>query len=243
MAEIINGIPFLTVGEMRKVDDLMIRKFTIKLEMMMENAGKALSLLAIEKFLSGDARGKKVMVLCGMGGNGGGAAVCARHLFNRGANVELAIPKPQHTYTGVPAHQLTIIKHLRIPVYQKYEELEFYECDLIIDGLIGYALKGEPKDNVAELIHWANTHGAPILSLDIPSGLNPDTGEAHEPCIKAKATMSLAVPKIGLSLGNGPERAGELYLGDISVPPKLFMDIDYKIHVDELFGNELYIKL
>lgn len=248
MAEFINDLPYLNVDEMRKIDDIMLRKYKIRLEMMMENAGRGLAAFIIDNYLEGNPVNKRVLVLAGTGGNGGGAVVCARHLANKGTRVEVAIPKPQHLYKGVSAHQLTIIKNMGIPTHQRLsdDEDEYVQpenFELIVDGLIGYGLNGMPEDNHAEYIHWANTSGAKIVSLDIPSGLNGDTGEASEMCIRANATYSLALPKIGLIKNDGPSKSGDLYLGDIGVPPETYYNIDKKISTITLFGNKPYIKL
>lgn len=92
--------------------------------------------------------------------------------------------------------------------------------DLIIDGIIGYNLQGSPRGNAAAMIKWANVQSAPVLALDVPSGLDAETGEIHLPVIKATATLTLALPKIGLK-SSASDVVGELYLADIGVPPVL----------------------
>jgi NAD(P)H-hydrate epimerase len=105
-------------------------------------------------------------------------------------------------------------------------------ADLVVDALIGYSLRDDPTGRAAELIEWANQQPAPVLALDPPSGLDVTTGIAGTPHIQATATLTLALPKVGLL--DAPA-VGELYLADISVPailyqrmgltpPKLFRD-------------------
>jgi hypothetical protein len=91
--------------------------------------------------------------------------------------------------------------------------------DLIVDALIGYSLTGDPAEPFACLIRWANAQPAPVLSLDTPSGLDVTTGVPARPCVRATATLTLALPKTGLP---GAREAGHLYLADISVPPLLY---------------------
>jgi NAD(P)H-hydrate epimerase len=90
---------------------------------------------------------------------------------------------------------------------------------LIIDALIGYSLQGDPMGRPAELIGWANNQAAPILALDTPSGLDVTTGVPGAPCVRAAATMTLALPKLGLYQAS---EVGRLYLADISVPALVY---------------------
>jgi hypothetical protein len=104
-------------------------------------------------------------------------------------------------------------------------------ADLVVDALIGYSLKGDPKGRTAELIIWANREAAPVLALDTPSGLDVTTGDPADPCVRAEATMTLALPKVGLV---GAPHVGELYLADVSVPPFVYRRFD--IDVPPLFS-------
>ena len=116
--------------------------------------------------------------------------------------------------------------------------------DLVIDGIIGYSLKGSPKAGAAKLIDWANAQRAPVLSLDVPSGLDLTDGENYEPTVQAAATLTLALPKEGLFMGSSSRFVGELYLADISVPPQLYADTSLDIRVGPIFsqGNILQIQ-
>jgi NAD(P)H-hydrate epimerase len=92
-------------------------------------------------------------------------------------------------------------------------------ADLVLDALIGYSLRGDPTGRAAALIDWANGQQAPILALDTPSGLDVTTGVEGKPCVRATATLTLALPKVGLIAAPS---VGELYLADISVPPLVY---------------------
>jgi NAD(P)H-hydrate epimerase len=90
--------------------------------------------------------------------------------------------------------------------------------DLILDGLIGYSLRGAPRGRPAELVYWANACAAPVLSLDVPTGFDAQEGVLLEPAIRADATLALGLPKRGLAAACFAHAVGDLYVGDISVP-------------------------
>ena len=206
----IEDVPVVTTQQMIEVDRLMIETYRIELVQMMENAGRGLARLAVHRFLDDNPEGRSVTVLAGRGGNGGGAIVAARRLHMWGASVRLFVSAAAGDFSGVPQHQLDIVSRIGIPVFE--DELPDEDCDLIIDGLIGYSLRGNPRNRAAELIEWANLHQSPILSLDIPSGIDGETGEARRPFVQATATLTLALPKAGLIESDGSSRVGELYL-------------------------------
>ena len=104
------------------------------------------------------------------------------------------------------------------------EGWELPPTDLVIDAILGYDVQGEPQGKARALIRLANSSIAPILSLDAPSGLDTTTGQLYTPHIRAAATLTLALPKIGLLTEPGRGATGQLYLADISVPPQLLLD-------------------
>jgi NAD(P)H-hydrate epimerase len=229
-------LPQLTTQQMIEVDRLMVEKYHIDLPRMMENAGRALATLGRTLFLDGDAKGKKVAVLAGTGGNGGGAMVAARWLFNWGADVTVYISKPPGRMTPVPAQQLSILRCMEVAV-QLPNALESDETtyDLIIDGIIGYSVKGDPKGGAKKMINWGNEKASPVLALDTPSGVELTTGTVHDPAIKANATLTLALPKQGLFEEAVKPLRGALYLADIGVPPVLFEEKSLNIKVGPVF--------
>jgi NAD(P)H-hydrate epimerase len=222
---------------MIEVDRAMMEDYRIDLIQMMENAGSNLAHLARERFLNGDPRGQRVVVLAGTGGNGGGALVCARRLHNYGAAVRVFITKPDADFAPVPAHQLDILRRIAVPVAPA-EEMDdgSQPAVLIIDGIIGYSLQGRPRGAAAALIQWANRQAAPILALDAPSGLDTTSGTVHDPAIRAAATMTLALPKAGLLTVQAAPCVGELYLADISVPPALYAGPTLQFAVGPIFA-------
>ncbi len=219
-------IPSLTTAEMIEVDRAMMQEYRIDLPRMMENAGRSLASLTRSNFLGGSVKERVVLVLAGRGGNGGGALVAARHLCNWGAEVTVMLAQARDAMTPVPEHQLGILVEMGVRIAtqdgQCTEFGGFDRADVIIDGLIGYSLKGAPVGPAAALIERANKSGAPIVSLDTPSGVDAGSGDVFEPAIEAAATMTLALPKTGLLDPRAAKNIGELYCADISVPPGLY---------------------
>ncbi|MFQ5593589.1 MAG: NAD(P)H-hydrate epimerase [Anaerolineae bacterium] len=232
-------IPAITTDQMREVDRAMIEDFGIELIQMMENAGRALALLAREH-LGGSPAGRTVLVLAGRGNNGGGGLVAARRLAIWGAGVFVILTDAPDRFDGVPAHQLSILQAMQIPIHVAPVET-LPPADIILDALIGYGLRGAPREPAATLIHQANAGGVPIIALDTPSGLDTTTGQVFEPAIHAHATLTLALPKIGLLTEVAQTVVGQLFLADISVPRLLYQRMG--LDVGSLFAEADVIPL
>ena len=203
------SVPALTTDQMREVDRAMIEDLHVELIQMMENAGRGLADLAMRRFGP-----DSVVVLAGPGGNGGGGLVAARHLANRGVAVSIVASSADLEMTPAAAHQLDIVRRMGLDV-----SADPAPAQLVVDALVGYSLRGDPSGRVAELIDWTNAANAPVLALDVPSGLDATTGRAANPSVAATATLTLALPKLGLLEAH---EVGELYLADISVPPLVY---------------------
>ncbi len=236
-------IPYLTTDQMIAVDRAMIDEFHIELIQMMENAGRNLAHLARTRFLDGDPVGKVIVILAGTGGNGGGALVCARHLHNWGGRVQMVLSRAPDAFSGVPAHQLAILRRMQVPLVAAAALAQIERPDVIVDGLIGYRLTGAPHGTAADLIRWANTEPSPILALDVPSGVDTTTGTVYAPAIQARATLTLALPKVGLVAPGVAQYVGELYLADISVPPALYAGLSPALTVGPVFARDEIVRL
>ncbi len=236
-----DDIPYITTDQMREVDRAMIEDYHIELIQMMENAGCNLAHLARERFFNGNPRAKTVVVLAGTGGNGGGALVCARRLHNYGAIARVYVTRPDAEFAPTPAHQLGILRQMGVTI--QHGTPDAATADLIVDGVIGYSLKGAPRDTAAGLIRWANANPAPVLSLDAPSGVDTTTGTVFDPAINATATMTLALPKAGLHASGVEAQIGELYLADISVPPALYASPALGLNVPPIFAQSDIVRL
>ncbi len=237
-------VPYLDTAQMVEVDRAMMEDYRIDLIQMMENAGRCLAVLARARFLEGMPTGKRVTVMAGGGGNGGGALVAARRLHNWGAQVQVLLAQGPDQMTAVPGHQLEILKRMDVDcVHEPPVPPPGIEPHVIIDGLIGYSLKGAPVGVTRDLIKWANTNGSSILALDTPSGIDTATGTVFEPAIRATATMTLALPKEGLRAPGAVAHVGELYLADISVPPSLYNEPALGLQVGPIFATAEVVRL
>jgi NAD(P)H-hydrate epimerase len=219
----VSGIPTVTVAQMREVDRIMVDELHIGLLQMMENAGRCLAAHARD-WLGGELIGRHIVVLAGSGGNGGGGLVAARRLTIWGATASVVLGQPRDEMRGVPGHQLEILDRLRIRSWtpDQFSPDALTHADAILDALIGYSLQGPPREPIASIIRAANHADAPVIALDVPSGLDADSGRATDPTISAATTLSLALPKIGLVRPAAREWVGDLYLADISVPAQVY---------------------
>jgi NAD(P)H-hydrate epimerase len=226
--------PSLTTDQMREVDRAMMQDIGITLVQMMELAGRHLATLARER-MGGAVQGKRIVVLAGRGNNGGGGLVAARRLANWGAQVGVVLAAPPDEYRDIPAHQLAILQRMEVAFIAAPDRIPLQNADLILDALIGYGLSGAPAGAVADLIRAANSSGVPILALDAPSGLDTTTGAVFDPCIRAEATLTLALAKTGLLQDTARSVVGALYVADISVPSQVYANIG--IEPPDLFAE------
>jgi NAD(P)H-hydrate epimerase len=217
------------------VDRQMISNYGIELIQMMENAGRSLAELT-SRMLGVSLSGQSVCVLCGRGNNGGGGMVATRHLHNRGADVHVI--RLAGELKSVPAKQWHILENMGM-LNEPYFNLS--EADMLLDALIGYGLDGNPRPEATVWIEKANAAGKPILALDTPSGLDTTSGTAGSPTVRADATMTLALPKVGLMSESARPYIGSLYLADIGVPSELYRKIG--LEVGNLFEQDTIIKL
>lgn len=222
-------VPAVTREQMTEVDRVMIEDLGVELLQMMENAGRHLAEVAISQFAP-----SSVVVLAGSGGNGGGGLAAARHLVTRGVRPTVVIGLPPADLGGAAGSQLAILTKMGVTLMDQPAP-----ADLVLDAVIGYGLRGEPRGRRAELIRWANSQQHPVLALDNPSGLDVTSGQAKDPCISAQATLTLALPKTGLLAA---PQAGELFLADISVPPGVYRRLGLMVPND-LFAASSIVHL
>ena len=231
------GVVYVTAEEMREIDDITVREFQVDVTMLMENAGRAVADLA-RRMLQGATFGKRVACLVGSGNNGGDGMVAARHLANWGTEVKVVLGTSKDKMKDAPLNQLHILEKMGIPIRET--DWSFRDDDLLVDAFLGYGLEGSPRDRIATIIKDANESRRPILALDIPSGMNATTGETYDPCIKATATLSLALPKTGFLAPRALQYVGDLYLADISIPRKIYQRFGQQ---NLLFQNDTILKI
>ncbi|MFV1962264.1 MAG: NAD(P)H-hydrate epimerase [Acidimicrobiia bacterium] len=228
-------VPAVTADQMREVDRIAIEETGPNLYQMMENAGRNLAAMTI-RFLGPDWRVDKIVVLVGTGGNGGGGICGARHLANRGGEVMVVVS--DETRLGeVPAQQLATYRGSNGRVLGP-GELGDIGHSLIIDAVIGYSLSGSPRGAALHMIEWAKNEETPVMSLDVPSGIDSTTGEAPGKHVIASLTMTLALPKTGLDVA----AVGDLWLADIGIPGETYRRAGLQVST-ALFGDEFIVPI
>jgi NAD(P)H-hydrate epimerase len=240
MADIPIPIPIVTAEQMAAVDRAMSERLAIDLRQIMETAGQVVARFARSRMLAGDPVGKRVLVLCGTGGNGGDGFVAARVLHGWGADVTVMPVKPLAELDGVAAQQAEIVRRCGLPVLDS-RPAGLPDADLMIDGLLGFSLRGAPRGAYAALIEAANRHPAPVLAIDLPSGLDGTTGEPFEPCIRADVTLTLGLPKQGLLKPQAATVIGALTLADVGIPLAAYRAAG--LNVPPIFAREEWIDL
>jgi NAD(P)H-hydrate epimerase len=214
------GLAFLTAEEMAEADRVAIEDFRVDVLSLMENAGVAVAGVA-RNMLRGDVAEKGVCCLVGKGNNGGDGLVAARHLHNWGAKVKVVLAGEKSELRDVAAKQFEIVERMGIPVGGVKED--FGGAELLVDALLGYSSRGSPREPIAGLIRRANASKIQTLAVDVPSGLDATTGVPGEPCVVAKATVTLGLPKTGFLNPAAAIFVGELYLADIAMPMEVYL--------------------
>ncbi|MHC4659130.1 MAG: NAD(P)H-hydrate epimerase [Planctomycetota bacterium] len=213
--------------EVRAVDSWAINELGIPGVVLMENAGRSCAELIREKL--SDIAKPKVCIFCGTGNNGGDGYVIARHLLNSGFRVGVVICGDRNKIKGDAKINLDILESLG----QSIEQLNLSEpdiagrvealssgADMLVDGLFGTGLSGQLSDEYKQLIESINRQGCPILAVDIPSGLDCDTGEPLGAAIKASYTVTFVAVKKGFTCPSGAEAyTGEICVASIGVEP------------------------
>jgi NAD(P)H-hydrate epimerase len=216
---------------MLEADHIATDRLGLSLLQMMENAGRELADMT-RQVLGGSVSARSVVVLAGTGNNAGGGLVAARRLAGWGANVCVAFARPILRLRPGPCAQIEplLASGARTAVAghdRSYPELaaEVGRADAVIDALIGYTLRGAPDDAYQPLIGMATLGEGPIISLDLPSGIDATTGDRPGAAVPADITLALALPKRGTELGEGRRFSGERYLADIGIPASIFAEL------------------
>jgi len=228
-----SAVTAVTATEMGEVDRVAVEEVGLQLLQMMENAGRILAwhVRAIRP------EGAPILIVAGNGGNGGGGMACARHLANRDIPVQLLIDRSSDELSGVAATQYRILDEMEVPTTTDTEQLTHSESQrVIVDALIGYGLDGEVRPPASGVIERLNELSEPIVSLDVPSGLDATTGETLGMAVTPTRTVTLALPKTGLE-----SVAGALYLADISIPRTVYERLD--LEYERPFGQDDWIEL
>ena len=204
----------LTRAQVREIDRRSIEEFHIPGIVLMENAARAAADVAWE--MIGKQPGRFVTIFCGPGNNGGDGLAVARHLHNRGVNVDVVPVFDPQKLTGDALINWNIVQSMGIELTPlSSAELALASApDLVIDALLGTGATGVPRAAIAQAIHLINTDASavPILAIDVPSGLDCDTGKPLGECVRATRTITFVAEKVGFT-----EPAARAYLGDVEV--------------------------
>ena len=223
-----------SVGEMRSMDRFAIEHLGIPEDVLMENAGRA----AVSVLLSRTGiRGKKFAIFCGSGNNGGDGLVVARLLHSRGGLVRVFLLSDSEKFRGAAATNFEIVKRLPLETAQltnaRPAGRHVAHCDVVIDAILGTGLDRPVSGLVADTISLINKGGKKVLSLDIPSGVNGNTGEIMGSAVTADYTVTFGLPKIGNLLYPGCDVNGELWVSHISFPPSLYDRDDIPVRTND----------
>jgi len=213
-------LPLLSSAGMRAVDAATMGDWDIPGRVLMESAGRAAADEIASRYPIG---GRRIVVLAGTGNNGGDALVVARLLWSQGADVRV-VALPTESSEGDRAENLTLLNRLAASSDRLTFTERLADADLVIDGLLGIGATGDLREPVKSLCAWANRQPAPIVALDIPSGLDATTGAAPEGAIRASLTVTMGALKTGLVLRDGPQHTGELVTVEMGFPPRLVME-------------------
>ncbi|MBN2020748.1 MAG: NAD(P)H-hydrate epimerase [Sedimentisphaerales bacterium] len=221
--------------EVRAFDNRAINELGIPGAVLMENAGRSCALFIVEK-LSGK-KNPKVCLFCGTGNNGGDGFVIARHLFNHGLIPLVLICGQRSKIKGDAGLNLNIIERLGIQIMSlpPADVIDFKtrvaafagNADMIVDAIFGTGLEGTPRDEYRKLIEAINESqkgcfelNRPVLAVDIPSGLDCDTGQPLGAAIKANWTVTFAAVKKGLAIETARNYTGEIFVASIGIDPR-----------------------
>jgi len=211
--------PSITRADMAHADRTAIEDLGIPIAALMENAGRQVAAVT-RLLLGGSVVGRRIVALCGRGNNGGDGFTAVRHLYGWGADARAVVCGDPETLRDLPATQRDALRAIgvRVAGFDRDGPDEIAGAELLIDGLLGYSATGAPRDDVAECIRVADRSRTPIIAVDLPSGIDPDTGTPLGVAIRARCTVTLAFPKRGLLLPAAAPLVGELVLADIGIP-------------------------
>ena len=223
-------VSYLSREAVREVDRRAIQELGIPGVVLMENAGRAAAELVC-RVRPRDAS-RPVVILCGRGNNGGDGLVVARHLQIAAVPVVVILLAPGQALRGDAAVNLHVVRRARIPLHeltpgQSLDELlaPLQEASVVVDALLGTGATGDPRSPYAEAIQAANRARCVRVAIDLPSGLDCETGRVGRPCFRAHHTCTFVAPKRGFAAPEAQEYLGQVEVASIGVPPWLVEEV------------------
>ncbi|HUX47938.1 MAG TPA: NAD(P)H-hydrate dehydratase [Dehalococcoidia bacterium] len=211
------------VSEMKDLDRRATEEFGISEDLLMENAGQAVYFVMLQEF---GIRDNKFVILCGGGNNGGDGLVVARKIHSNGGEAKVLLLDDETKFRGAAKKNFEIVSKMPIEISRVDSIdsiiLEVLDADAIVDALLGTGLVREVSGLYKDAIQLINESQMAVFSVDIPSGINGDTGEVMGAAVKADYTVTFGLPKLGNMLYPGYEHCGKLYVSHISFPPALY---------------------
>lgn len=220
---------FCTAAEMRRLDEKTIFECGLPGVVLMENAGRGAAVLTREHF--GDLAGRNVAIVCGRGNNGGDGYVMARIFHGWGAFVRIFLLSDPERVGGDARINLDVVLKMGLEIIEIREESHLDRFDLTgvelaVDAILGTGLNSEVRGLYRGVIERLNQAGMPIVAVDVPSGLDSDTGRILGVAVRADLTVTFGLPKAGLLLPPGENQAGRLEVVDIGIPPHVLAEAD-----------------
>jgi NAD(P)H-hydrate epimerase len=214
----------LTRAQVREIDRRAIEEYHIPGIVLMENAARGVAAkVGFHYRRHRHLANPRTLIVCGGGNNGGDGLAVARRLHNRGfKRVQIVLANPIDRYTGDALTNLKIVQAMKIPLWTADPDQlpeAWTSFDLVVDALFGTGLTSTPRDT--KWIDLMNQQPAPILAVDLPSGLDCDTGKPLGTCVKAKYTVTFVAEKAGFANPESKQYTGEVHVGDIGCPPEL----------------------
>lgn len=221
-----NEMPLgVSVKVIQDLDRVAIQEYGVPSIALMENAGRSVAFEVVGALLKMD--GIRVVVVCGRGNNAGDGFVVARHLVNAGCDVTIILIGKESHLKNDAAVNFQILRKCGCSIYTTETVDDIIsqilsDADVIVDAIFGVGLNRNIESPYKDFIEAVNSQQGQIVSVDIPSGLNGDTGEIYDVCINADKTVTFSFTKKGFYLGAGPEKAGEVTVVDIGIPKVLY---------------------
>lgn len=211
----------LSREESRLLDQKAAQDFGISTLLLMENAGRGAADLFCAVLRKGNLFGTRLLFICGKGNNGGDGFVMARHLFNRGFQVSIYLACLEEELSREPQDFFQICKKMKIPILQGELASLISQNDYLIDAFYGIGLNRNLNERDLKIVQLMNQSGKKIFSLDIPSGMDSDTGQPLPECVRAAWTATFAAPKKGFLAEKASTFLGDLCVVDIGIPSNL----------------------